>query len=423
MAITVSNSEIIKSARKIRTNPSVVSVRALKFNKKRDYTTFNKWIEASSKRLEKIKLPKKKDIQGISVKGGGIGLLGLLALGGITILGASALKKILDKTEWDLPESPGLGKLKTAVIGGGALGAGTTIVRKGNWFKKLFGGSKSQLKKSSKVTFGKGTQEIIKNSKGFWKKGIRGGILSTGIDIAMGEDVDKAVAGGGGWWAGSALAAKMASPLLVAPFPGARPLYGLLTLAGGFMGESKVKSTYSGIKGWFSKSKDKTKDKTLDTPKVDSELSFSNTLDMFGNVVDDFCKGCSLINSEVDQLNGYTPKVNKDKKPEGGNPFKRFWNWFVPPPDKSNDPLVSEGKSYGFDGTKVRTSKTEVNSAIGMSANQVIVMVPEGTQEPRGGIIPIPIPVGGGNMPSIVVNTSLNKSDFMNSLLLTKLSV
>ena len=40
MTIAVSNSEIIKSARRITTNPSVVSVKALKFNRKRDYSKF-----------------------------------------------------------------------------------------------------------------------------------------------------------------------------------------------------------------------------------------------------------------------------------------------------------------------------------------------------------------------------------------------
>ena len=57
MAIAVSNSEIIKSARRITTNPSVVSVKALKFNRKRDYSKFIKWIDSSTKELEKMLCP------------------------------------------------------------------------------------------------------------------------------------------------------------------------------------------------------------------------------------------------------------------------------------------------------------------------------------------------------------------------------
>ena len=411
MAIAVSNSEIIKSARRITTNPSVVSVKALKFNRKRDYSKFIKWIDSSSKELEKIKLPKKKDVKGISVKGGGIGLLGLLALGGASIVGASALKKILDGTkfEFELPEAPGLGLLKKGTIATGLLGTGITLTRTKNVFKSLFNiGSK----KATKVTMGKGTEQILKSTtKNLLKRGAGGGIISAGIDIATGEDVDRAVAGGGGWMAGTALAGKLASPLLLAPFPGARPLYGLLTIAGGFMGEKAVKETYSGMKGWFSKSKDKSKDKSLDTPKVESGLSFSNTLNKFDNVVNDFCKGCSLINSDTYRLksNGTKQffKKTEENKVEGKNQWWDFMDVF-PNPDVY-DAVPKENKVSNIDFNK----------------NQVIVMVPEGMQSPSGGgIVPIPIPTGGGGSGNIIMN---NSSDDVNTiasnLLLTKLAV
>ena len=411
MAIVVSNSEIIKSARRITTNPSVVSVKALKFNRKRDYSKFIKWIDSSSKELEKIKLPKKKDVKGISVKGGGIGLLGLLALGGASIVGASALKKILDGTkfEFELPEAPGLGLLKKGTIATGLLGTGITLTRTKNVFKSLFNiGSK----KATKVTMGKGTEQILKSTtKNLLKRGAGGGIISAGIDIATGEDVDRAVAGGGGWMAGTALAGKLASPLLLAPFPGARPLYGLLTIAGGFMGEKAVKETYSGMKGWFSKSKDKSKDKSLDTPKVESGLSFSNTLNKFDNVVDDFCKGCSLINSDTYRLksNGTKQffKKTEENKVEGKNQWWDFMDVF-PNPDVY-DAVPKENKVSNIDFNK----------------NQVIVMVPQGMQSPSGGgIVPIPIPTGGGGSGNIIMN---NSSDDVNTiasnLLLTKLAV
>mgnify|MGYP001404691709 CR=1 FL=1 len=411
MAIAVSNSEIIKSARRITTNPSVVSVKALKFNRKRDYSKFIKWIDSSSKELEKIKLPKKKDVKGISVKGGGIGLLGLLALGGASIVGASALKKILDGTEFEfeLPEAPGLGLLKKGTIATGLLGTGITLTRTKNVFKSLFNiGSK----KATKVTMGKGTEQILKSTtKNLLKRGAGGGIISAGIDIATGEDVDRAVAGGGGWMAGTALAGKLASPLLLAPFPGARPLYGLLTIAGGFMGEKAVKETYSGMKGWFSKSKDKSKDKSLDTPKVESGLSFSNTLNKFDNVVDDFCKGCSLINSDTYRLksNGTKQffKKTEENKVEGKNQWWDFMDVF-PNPDVY-DAVPKENKVSNIDFNK----------------NQVIVMVPQGMQSPSGGgIVPIPIPTGGGGSGNIIMN---NSSDDVNTiasnLLLTKLAV
>ena len=39
--------------------------------------------------------------------------------------------------------------------------------------------------------------------------------------------------------------------MLIAPFPGARILYFLLTLGGGILGESAVNSVFNGIKGLF----------------------------------------------------------------------------------------------------------------------------------------------------------------------------
>ena len=426
MAIIVSNSEIIKSARRITTNPSVVSVKALKFNRKRDYSKFIKWIDSSSEELKKIKLPKKKDIKGISVKGGGIGLLGLLALGGATIVSASALKKILDGTKFELPEAPGLGLLKKGTIATGLLGTGITLARTKNAFKSLFNiGSK----KAAKVTMGKGTEQILKSTtKNLLKRGAGGGIISAGIDIATGEDVDRAVAGGGGWMAGTALAGKLASPLLLAPFPGARPLYGLLTIAGGFMGERAVKETYSGMKGWFSKSKDKSKDKSLDAPKVESGLSFSNTLNKFDNVVDDFCKGCSLVNSDTYRLKsngtkqslrdmdiGFSDKkTGEDKfelKMNKGGGLNQWWDFMdvFPNPDVY-DVVPKENKV----------------SNVNLNKDQVIVMVPHGMQQSPsgGGIVPIPIPTGGGGSGNIIMN---NSSDDVNTiasnLLLTKLAV
>ena len=424
MTIAVSNSEIIKSARRITTNPSVVSVKALKFNRKRDYSKFIKWIDSSTKELEKIKLPKKKDIKGISVKGGGIGLLGLLALGGASIVGASALKKILDGTEFEMPEAPGLGILKKGVFTGAALGTGVTVARKTNWFQRLFGGSKK-----TKVTMGKGTKEILKGTgKNLLKRGIKGGVVSGVVDVAMGEDIDRAAAGVVGWTAGSAATGKLLSPLLVAPFPGARPLWVIGTFAGGWYGEDKVKEAYSGMKGWFKgKSKDKSKDKSLDAPKVKSGLSFSNTLNKFDNVVDDFCKGCSLINSDTYRLKsngtkqslrdmdiGFSDKkTGEDKfdlKLNKGGGSNQWWDFMdvFPNPDVY-DVVPKENKVSNIDFNK----------------NQVIVMVPQGMQSPSGGgIVPIPIPTGGGGNGNIIMN---NSSDDVNTiasnLLLTKLAV
>ena len=146
MAITASNSEIIKSARRIKTNPSVVSVKALKFNKKQDYSKFIKWIDSSNKELEKIKLPKKKDIKGISVKGGGginlLALAAILAAGGL--IASGKLKGMLDKAfpgkgkDGDGKKGPpGSGTIQN-VAKGVAVGSGLKLLSKTPAFFKSF---------------------------------------------------------------------------------------------------------------------------------------------------------------------------------------------------------------------------------------------------------------------------------------------
>ncbi len=84
-------------------------------------------------------------------------------------------------------------------------------------------------------------------------------VVATIINLLTGAPADEAVVGGGGFWAGSVLTGKLASPLLVAPFPGARPLYAILTIGGGIVGEEVVTSAYKGIKEFLfnSKSDDK----------------------------------------------------------------------------------------------------------------------------------------------------------------------
>ena len=64
-------------------------------------------------------------------------------------------------------------------------------------------------------------------------------------------------------------------------------------------------------------------------------------------------------------------------------------------------------------------------SNIDFNKNQVIVMVPEGMQPPSGGgIVPIPIQIGGGDNGNIITNISSDDVDTIASnLLLTKLAV
>ena len=70
MTIKITESQIKRDAKKIKTLPSLRSVRALKFKKKRDYNKFVNWIGSSSQALKKA-TPDKKEIKKIGLGVGG----------------------------------------------------------------------------------------------------------------------------------------------------------------------------------------------------------------------------------------------------------------------------------------------------------------------------------------------------------------
>ena len=104
----------------------------------------------------------------------------------------------------------------------------------------------------------------IKPPRGAGSIGIGGALFNVVFDLISGVPLDEALANLAGYAAGFALAAKVFSPMLIAPFPGARILYFLLTLGGGILGESAVNSVFNGIKGLFGLGK---KDKA-ETPEM-----------------------------------------------------------------------------------------------------------------------------------------------------------
>ena len=89
--ISAKKSDLKTIANKIIVSPSTAAVSDLKFKRKKDFSTFLKWIESSNKALARIKLPSKKEIEKLG--GGGGGFPWLLALLGVGGLGAFAASK------------------------------------------------------------------------------------------------------------------------------------------------------------------------------------------------------------------------------------------------------------------------------------------------------------------------------------------
>jgi len=107
---------------------------------------------------------------------------------------------------------------------------------------------------SKKVTTGGGRGIFSK----IFKFGAKGNIISVIIGMLLGQSFDEAIVSLAGFKIATAKAATVLSPLLLAPFPGARPLYGILVLLAGILGSGFVDGIYKSIKGFiFGKKEDK----------------------------------------------------------------------------------------------------------------------------------------------------------------------
>ncbi len=300
--ISAKKSDLKTIANKIIVSPSTAAVSDLKFKRKKDFSTFVKWIESSNKALAGIKLPKKKEVEKLGKgSGGGDGLLNMLfgglLLAGTALAAGAGLKAGLDSKPGE--EKTGLGKtIESGVDNTGYIPKKLNVpnfskikVKSGNvpktkfksgTLKNLNKGIKPDVKINNKITSSKigkappipkkitTTNKIVQNvskpfkniklNKGLVGVGrgvlntvgkgfaVAGGVMSTVDRLQEGQTVKQALVGAtgetvGAWYGfgagmklGSAVTAKVASPLLFAPFPGARPLYFFSVLAGGVAG-------------------------------------------------------------------------------------------------------------------------------------------------------------------------------------------
>ena len=181
----------------------------------------------------------------------GGGVLGkLLAILGITAVGSVAVgqgERVIDKKFSDLGS-------RVTTPGGDKI-----LIESGRQInKKMRGTGFLEIKPSKTLPPPKGINRVIqspfgkiKPPRGAGSIGIGGALFNVIFDLISGVPLDEALANLAGYAAGFALAAKVFSPMLIAPFPGARILYFLLTLGGGILGESAVNSVFNGIKGLF----------------------------------------------------------------------------------------------------------------------------------------------------------------------------
>ena len=260
--INIHDSDIIKAAKKIKTNPSVNIVKSLKFNKKTDYTKFVKWIGSSVEKIEDIELPEKKKIKALNVTGSGGGGLGLgaLLLGGLVAL--PVLRKLINNfapggMKFDKIFGEGSGfkneidKWSNVALGVGLTGWSIVALRNpaARAFltkllpKKLRLGSLFAPKAANNIVKFKRAGQLTKVGP-LAKLGLRRtAFVGAAIDFVTGTPADEAIVGGLGFWKGAAIGATL---MAAVPIPGARVVGAIF---GGILGESGMKTLYKDVKG------------------------------------------------------------------------------------------------------------------------------------------------------------------------------
>ena len=482
MATVVNKNLILKKAKLIRTTPSVNVVKTYRFERKDQYKKFVKWISSADDALKrkKDKLPDKKKIKGLSVNTSsalqGIALIlsGLLidsknpeqtlkridtgaklaaASGLITIpfIGKHLLKKLFKPKV-----TTSATKLIPQIIKGPARKG---IIRK-------VGGEvvESTVKKKVSQQLGKKlTQKTATKIGGKAGRFVPGFGSVIALGFAAHEFSQGDVLGG-------TLALASAIPVVGWAAIGVDIARDLGAFEGTPLGlndsekREQSKELQQGVESNMQTQQ------VTDTEELDN--TFSTAVDKFGVSVSDFKKmsvgmsfgiGRPIITAEgvrdfigseandgyigpkwlntttPDQGDGYigpkswgivTPpwlggETNKTIEEQNNNMFKKFWNWFVPPAESSNEPSVRAGIRTSQTGFKHVESMSNGNQLFG-SGNSSVIMIPDETivqSNTGGGMIPVPIASGGGGGVVVAVPS---ETEILNSLwtniLLTKLA-
>ena len=300
-------------SRKVKTIPPTGVVSSLKFRKKSELKLFLRWIESSSAALKRIKSPSKKEIKDLDKgsKGGGLGLLALLGIGALGIGAAAGLmsggsgdgtggkgseknplakgistatdfsgriprkinipKRVVNqkiktpKTKIKVPKE----KIKAPKIRGKGVKTNIKPKIKPNVVKKPIPKVKTSIFKPKNIVLNKGLKGVGRNivKKGGSVLAVADAAMTTVDRLQEGQTAKQAFVGGAaeatgsflgfgkGFKIGAAITAKAAAPLLVAPIPGARILYGAAILTGGiasgFIGSKIGRSVSGGLADRF----------------------------------------------------------------------------------------------------------------------------------------------------------------------------
>ena len=476
MAQVVTKNLILRKARKIKTTPSVGTIKNYTFKSKTQVNKFVSWTGSANEALTRVKLPKKSDIQGLatSVSGMTDALTNFIASlmlnpGGPT----GAAQELLERGVNTAKNNPG------KVLAGAGVIAGGIAARK--FFKarsvkpkikvkpkvkvkpKLTAPNKIKIKpkSTSKLGFNKKVAKILKKEGSEKVAQQTTKKLTTKVAAKVGKKASKFVPG-----FGSLLSIGFAAQ----EFAEGDVTGGMLSLAGAIpvLGWAAIgvdiardMGAFEGTPLGLNESEKKKQEKEA-TENVEGDvkkeevvakkpkITIPDSNVKFGLAVDDFKKIMSsdtmVVNSktQVKSRNNLTDMTlgamdmvthgwfDFDKKGNNvvqetiQNPFKRFWNWFVPPPEKSNEPSVAAGIRTPETGFKHVVSMSNSNQLLG-SGNNIIIMQQQQQQpsiqpQQNSGMIPVPMSSGGGGVAMVTPPESTIVNSLWTNILMTKLA-
>lgn len=474
MAQVVTKNLILRKARKIKTTPSVGTIKNYTFKSKTQVNKFVSWTGSANEALTRVKLPKKSDIQGLatSVSGMTDALTNFIASLMLHPEGPTgAAQELLERGVNTAKNNPGKVLAGAGIIGGGI------AVRK--FFKarsvkpkikvkpkvkvkpKLTAPNKIKIKpkSTSKLGFNKKVAKILKKEGSEKVAQQTTKKLTTKVAAKVGKKASKFVPG-----FGSLLSIGFAAQ----EFAEGDVTGGMLSLAGAIpvLGWAAIgvdiardMGAFEGTPLGLNESEKKKQEKEA-TENVEGDvkkeevvakkpkITIPDSIVKFGLAVDDFKKIMSsdtmVVNSktQVKSRNNLTDMTlgsmdmvthgwfDFDKKGNNvvqetiQNPFKRFWNWFVPPPEKSNEPSVAAGIRTPETGFKHVVSMSNSNQLLG-SGNNIIVMQqqqPSIQPQQNSGMIPVPMSSGGGGVAMVTPPESTIVNSLWTNILMTKLA-
>ena len=475
MAQVVTKNLILRKARKIKTSPSIGTIKNYTFKSKTQVNKFVSWTGSANEALTRVKLPKKSDIEGLatSVSGMTDALTNFIASLMLHPEGPTgAAQELLERGVNTAKNNPG------KVLAGAGVIAGGIAARK--FFKarsvkpkikvkpkvkvkpKLTAPNKIKIKpkSTSKLGFNKKVAKILKKEGSEKVAQQTTKKLTTKVAAKVGKKASKFVPG-----FGSLLSIGFAAQ----EFAEGDVTGGMLSLAGAIpvLGWAAIgvdiardMGAFEGTPLGLNESEKKKQEKEA-TENVEGDvkkeevvakkpkITIPDSIVKFGLAVDDFKKIMSsdtmVVNSktQVKSRNNLTDMTlgamdmvthgwfDFDKKGNNvvqetiQNPFKRFWNWFVPPPEKSNEPSVAAGIRTPETGFKHVVSMSNSNQLLG-SGNNIIVMQqqqqPSIQPQQNSGMIPVPMSSGGGGVAMVTPPESTIVNSLWTNILMTKLA-